>query len=796
MNYNNYNAFNWDTNKDNKIDASDLLAAFDSSNDGQLSGDELRQLAEQLSSQLEYNNMLLNQVHALEQDKLLCQRELQNKQEAAAKMLETIEQQNSDVNEAKRKLRVSQEISDTMSKQSKDSRTEFNELKKEKDLCVKKCQDMKSQLDQTSAQNFELQKAIQEAQNVIAKLKEDAAKNKNDLQSQIEILQHMNQAINKEASDLRAKVLPLESDQRKFLAHIQDLTISLEETTKRCELETEARIVSEKKTKELYLTTEKIRDRHLELQYNIREADELLQNQKSKVDEHLAQAEMQEAKTRECEEKITQLTQALLMAKDENGSLHQELEHMSNELVGQARMRQLEQEKMNAKLEANQAEMQHILKDNKAHAEERIMEAEHRAIEANDTRQKMEDKLIFLQNNCNEVHALLDRLQHENVLNMGTWESQKDNLMQCIMQQKAALDAAESNHQEERMRNNEERERNSQLLRTLKQENNQRGDKYVLTLTAIQAHVKKLRDDFIVERNKVREIVGFVALIKAKVGQLNRSLGGPLMTIGPELGLVFEKMFLKSDTLKESLENAKDEVRRAQMMKEEERSKTLMLEEQNSRLELELASRERQAQDAERRSKERAESQQARIEELIREKNIMEAKGNLIQQTLQETSAHARNLQMTNQNIQAAMGDINSRHTESRQENTEKFSQLASQLKRTIAERDEKAKAVEEMGSQLLRMRRETEVARLQAAQAKQEMEVLQKEVESTRDKHHLTMSAVGGATQKYSQQLKQSQDILMVVQAQRSELEAQNQQLRYHVEQMQSEMQRSRIQN
>lgn len=71
----------WDQDQDQKIDTEDLLAAFDEDNDGLLSGNELQKLAAQLAAQVEYNNVLLEELQNAERAVAEAQQDMRESQE-------------------------------------------------------------------------------------------------------------------------------------------------------------------------------------------------------------------------------------------------------------------------------------------------------------------------------------------------------------------------------------------------------------------------------------------------------------------------------------------------------------------------------------------------------------------------------------------------------------------------------------------------------------------------------------------------------------------------------------------
>lgn len=116
--------YNWDFDNDGKITSNDLIGQFDENRDGNLDAGELSVFAEQLASQLEYNNSLLSQLHSMEIAELASQHELQSKNDQIRKLSMECETLSADLASTKRQLKIAEGVSDNMSKQSRDARLE------------------------------------------------------------------------------------------------------------------------------------------------------------------------------------------------------------------------------------------------------------------------------------------------------------------------------------------------------------------------------------------------------------------------------------------------------------------------------------------------------------------------------------------------------------------------------------------------------------------------------------------------------------------------------------------------
>ena len=123
--------------------------------------------------------------------------------------------------------------------------------------------------------------------------------------------------------------------------------------------------------------------------------------------------------------------------------------------------------------------------------------------------------------------------------------------------------------------------------------------RYVAMLGTMQTAIKRLKDDGLKNRELVREVMAQFAVLKAFCEHIWDKTHPPLEAWKSELSSAFSKLIVKFHQVKDVIEDTKDDVRRAQLAKEEERSKTLMLEESVSRLEHEISTYEMKISEAE-----------------------------------------------------------------------------------------------------------------------------------------------------------------------------------------------------
>jgi chromosome segregation ATPase len=467
----------WDATNDGKIDANDFLSAFDKNKDGNLGKDELQGLADQLSSQLDYNNTLLEQMRSLEEMQLAGQRELIAKQDVVKQLTEGNNELRNEVAEAKRQLTITKEIADSMSKQCRDARIEANSLRREAENAAKGYDDGKHLVKELTEDRTRLQKALKKAEEALQEAEDSHEHTRMDLLHQNDILRQSHEALSLEAAELRAKVIPVEAEKKQLKDHVLSLASSLEETSKRCEEETQSRISTEKRMKDMAAAMDALREKHREMQFMIQQASGKTDASATLVKQLEAQVKSLEDQLSQSEGRITGLTQTLQQVSRDKESLEQELEQMGNELVAHAKQRQLDQERWANKLSNAQKDMERAANETKSHAEEFASESQRRAAEALEAQKQAEEKYLSIQQECGELHSLIQQTQIDHQAALEAWEAQQDELEGQIADLERRLELSGEEVENVHTILVADREKAQQIIRAIKTEMTSRGER-------------------------------------------------------------------------------------------------------------------------------------------------------------------------------------------------------------------------------------------------------------------------------------------------------------------------------
>lgn len=752
-----------DFSGDGIIDTNDLISKFDKDNDGKLDSAELKRLSDQLNAQLEYNNTLLEQLRQSEEQQLALHRDMKALQESFKRAVSAGDDQHALVIDLKRKLKVTQEIAETMSAQARDARLEVVSLKRDAENAIKNSIESKNMLKDVMDERSRLHRALTQAQNAVNATKEERDHEKIELANQNELLRQTHEALVTENAELRSKVIPIEAEKKSLREHIHALTKSLEEVTGRCDAESKNRTILEKKLKDMTGTIDGLRNKHQEMQFIVQQAT-------GKADAHAAtiknmenQMNDMESQIKSLEGTITNLNKALKDEKMESASMEEEISHLGAELLSHTRQRVQDQERWAAKLESAQKDMLAAAEEARAQAEEFALDAQKRAMEAIESRKAVEEKYLSAQMECSELHTLIQEAQEKHQQALEDWQAQHEELERVIsdLERKNALSEDEIDNMHALLI--AEREQSGETLQVLKHQMHQRGERYVGMLSTLQAALERVKAEAATNRDKVREVVAQFAVLRAFVDQLWGNLHPPLEAWKAELQSVHKGLIAKCKDATEAVEDCKDDVRRALLAKEEERSKTLMLEETISRLEYEMGGYDQKIVDGENKANQKVSMMKAKVDQMEKEREEMLDRIQKLQHSLDATSAQARALQSSNQSIQNNLGASTAKQTAAKSEIQGKISQLTAQLKRANQERETSAKVAEDATEKYAQLKRESDSTRVALEMAKADIAKLTRELDMTSSKQNAALSTVEQTTGKYEEQLKQTQQLLKV---------------------------------
>lgn len=772
----------WDTSGDGKIDTVELLANFDADGDGDLDASELQSLAEQLSGQLEYNNSLLQHIQGLEEKQLTCQREISAAQDMAKTTSAALHESKTEAAETKRKLKIAQDIADTVSRQLREANIEAQHFKLAAETALKGTKDVSGQVVTLNEDKKRLQLQLSAVQSSLAQARADSEFVVRQLKEQNELLKHNQELMLTDLNAVRGQVAPLENEREHLKERVAELAQTLAECTRRQEVDAQGRAAAEKQIREMAGTIDALCGRQNEAQVNhaeVRLENERLRARAEALEERNAELD---ATAFALQDTDAQQHAEILRRTEVEAALRHELEQLKTELAGVTRAKQVDQQKWLEKFAVMQRESQAAIAQTKEHAEEFAMDAQKHAADATAARLQAEEERGAVQTECGELQKLIEELQAQQRTDQQGWEEQRETLQASCVSYQRQFYAAEDQLRKATEAAEVERGELQALLRAGKEDQVHRGDQFIQTMSVVQQAVRKYRDEALVARENARENATYVAHLQKTVSVLKAQFNGSWTMYEPEVEVALKTLSGKALDARKQLEEARDGARRLQVSVEEEKARAIALEDLLNKNEYERSALSSRGAEAAQMAEERLAQSRARVEALGLEKEEVEVRLRRQQASLESVMAQSRAIQVANQNMQSALNASSTKFAAMKQDSDQRITQLAAEVRSLREDRESYVASTDQARAQAKRLADELARQRAQFELVQSELSRAEKANEAGQLKRSNAAEAATQQMNQYQKQLKQTQDILRTVQAQRAELEQQNKELRAEV--------------
>eukprot|EP01038_Epipyxis_sp_PR26KG_P013469 gene13469-18067_t len=782
--------YTWDENNDGIVNSSDILAKFDRNQDGKLDADELTAFSAQLQSQLEYSNMLISQVHALEEEQLGLNREIQAKQDTIRSNNKAMESLNQELSEAKRKLKISQDIADNLTKQLRECRLENNQIKKDSETTMQSHLNSVQELDKLRQELNLAKNNFNNEEKLKIKAFDDIRILKSEVQSKADAIRTTTEAFAKEKNDLKSKLDNTELENSDLRNHLNGLNNSFNIISKECENLKNEKIQLERDNKILVSATDELHEKLNELTMHLEEANHRIEStyfQKNNADEERKKVN---AKVAKLEEKILDYQHSQKSLLDDKHNLCAQIDFLKSELSTTTKKSKIELDKTNQTISTIQQEATSQLEEMKANYEDLLIEAQKRYAELTNSRQECEEQKNILQNQCQDLHKLVEQIQTEHQAELDQHVHGKSNAFETISKLKRNLDDSVRECELLKQKNNSDKLTYSAMEKDLKQRFAQSNEKYIESINTFQSSLIVLHKKLSSERSTNRETLNKLALFKKKNSLLHESRHNSIVEFKQELVASLRIIHTNEMKATEALESESDEIRRLKLEKEELISKNLTYEEQLSRLEHELGYENRKNGQIEKDAAAKVRKQATLNEQLVAEKEELTKQLKSSQKSLETVTNKAKELQESNQNLSNNINSLNMLLSQNKHDAEITNGQINGQLSRVMEERDEEKRKNKLNLETIAQLQLEIQKANEDLNVYMHQMDAATKDNQTALQKQQQALSTVGGATQQYHVQVKQTQELLKVTQAQRAELQAQNASLRKEVDSLYAQLQ------
>ena len=280
-------------------------------------------------------------------------------------------------------------------------------------------------------------------------------------------------------------------------------------------------------------------------------------------------------------------------------------------------------------------------------------------------RQRLDhERYSKLQAEYRHLHELLQTTQTECSQQASGFEEERANHDKRLVALQERLNKSESALQELQKRTTHEKAELAADHSSLQQHTLARTTQYVKMLSLTQQAVQQLGGDGTQVRDEQQAALGEVRTALHSLAQLRQAMQNPVTEWHAEVKRAFLSLIEKINALTRQSEDAKDALITAELQFQEERSKTLMLQEDKSRLSTTIAELQKKIEDSSKHYEEQLRSSRAETRAATELKDMIEHNLRTTQNDLEEMQRLMRTLQEDNQKLNVDLGETQARQAE------------------------------------------------------------------------------------------------------------------------------------
>ena len=403
----------------------------------------------------------------------------------------------------------------------------------------------------------------------------------------------------------------------------------------------------------------------------------------------------------------------------------------------------------------------------------------HRISAAIEDRKTAEEALHASQENIISLHDAMENMRKDHEASIETWKESKTQLEDLILSVRRQSAGKDSEIERMHLAASKEREQYKKKISELNTENAEKTKGFAEAMNTIQRMLTEIKRDWIENQGQFRDIENQVQLMQRFVRQLKEKLKThSIMKMQPELEKSFDILFGKLQEQKDANEVLHDDIATMQISLEEERARSLLCEEELSKLEHQLSTSSLEKNTELDRAREDIELMKNQLKDAIEERSEIQSRHARIQSSFETASKQNKDLQLTNQKLQAAIRDNASSRSEALAINSTDYEKME-QLRTSLAEceRDKNAAniAIEKLKTEIKSLREASNPLHSENSSLKSQLKKKDEEITSKMEQSSTAIGKLQQTAAQYAKQLKATQDILKSVQAQRLTLEEQN---------------------
>uniref|UniRef100_A0A7S3PLA1 Uncharacterized protein n=1 Tax=Aplanochytrium stocchinoi TaxID=215587 RepID=A0A7S3PLA1_9STRA len=751
----------------------------------QIDPSEVENLASQLASQVSYSNDLIVQLSELEKRQLDTQRDVQQKQMALRQAMAVCDSVRADQNELKQKLVLAQQVAEKASAQAKRARVEAQVKAQEADALHRFSKEAQMEIEALRSETLELRSKL-----------DNYAKEKDSLRNNLDAFaKHEADRVNKhrenfeqqskELQTLKSKQKPLEFELEKATQHIKDLERELRDGNMGKESLKEELERARKRIQDLEETTRDINLREARFKSDLHNEQSRAQRTAQQVGVIQELADSRQKEIEKARKENAELKQSNLALQNEIRTLNGEIQELGADLLAQAQARAAEKEKFDVKARELQDDLSKLAEESRLRERQQTEEAANRSAEATEHRKHSEAQYSKLQDEYRQLNDVLQALQSDNATQAQEMENER---VEAETKLRDAIERAREAEVKHSMLESDSKREAANLLgeiQRLQNELDERTSGYVQSTGGYQNAIQQLSLECQQLHTAYNDAMEEINNLEADMNNVKGFDESSIQEWHAETKRGMIALSESNNALRAEVETARDGQLAAQVQRDEEHARNLMLEEDYSRLQEDMKHLQKRMGSMDAQNMERLRQAKIDAESVASVRDDMSSRLQKVLAQLEEANAQNRMLQEENQKATSALADAQRR-------NNQRVAGFDKQLQDTDAKLRDAINEKESLAADRDLMKRLNDDLSNKLRKAQEGLEQLEKSKKSDSDlqKSSLrstedTLNAVRESSRKYQAQLSQTKGLLRVVQEARKRLQEDNIALRTELDEV-----------
>ena len=384
-----------------------------------------------------------------------------------------------------------------------------------------------------------------------------------------------------------------------------------------------------------------------------------------------------------------------------------------------------------------------------------------------------------MQDDYRSLHELLQRVQSEQTEQSSIFEDERKKYDNKILDSQARLQQSENKTSEKISEMKLIISKLEQDITALQRELIARTETYVTNLSALSSGVNQIRSSQENQSRNLSSLRNTVSEINGEIQLAGRNLSDPHEMHHDSMHRNTEKLTTIISTLRISLGEHRDTMKSIQLSLEEEKTRTIMLDEERSRLTHDNSSIRERLEEMKRTTSTRVDASRREANAIMTLRDDVERQLQKTMGQLNDANAQTRSLQEQHQILQTTLRDEQSKHSSTMSDLEGHAHKLEIDLKTKTTERDELMMELNTLRRELNETSNDTRDMTDKLNHCEDELQMYKTKLLSNETKNKHQSNSLNDTMNKLQNQLEQTRLLLDTVQQQREMLKNDNSELR-----------------